>query len=133
MLKKTMTYTDYDGLSRTEDFYFNISKAEAAEMELTTEGGLTKRIEKIIAAKDTKQLIMLFKDLILNAYGEKSADGKHFVKNAQIREAFSQTEAYSDLFMELATNDGAAAEFVNGITPTYDTPKTSVSVNATQP
>lgn len=126
MLKKTMTYTDYNGVSRTEDFYFNISKAEAAEMD-------PKRIEKIIAAKDDKQLIMLFKDLILNAYGEKSADGKHFVKNAQVREAFSQTEAYSDLFMELATNDVAAAEFVNGITPTYDNPKPSISVNATQP
>ena len=127
-----MTYTDYNGILRTEDFYFNISKAEAAEMELTTEGGLSNIIKEIIDSNDKKKLVMMFKDLILNAYGEKSADGKHFVKNDKVKNAFSQTEAYSDLFMELATNDVSAAEFINGITPIYDTPASTTTIPATQ-
>jgi hypothetical protein len=122
MLKKTMTYTDYDGNQRTEDFYFNLNKAELTEMELSHDGGLVKVIEKIIAAKESKAIVEIFKDLILRAYGEKSLDGKRFVKTNELRDAFSQTEAYSDLFMELATNAEAAAAFVNGITPAA-TPK----------
>lgn len=117
MLKRTMTYTDYNGQERTEDFYFNLSKAELTEMELSHAGGLTKTIEKIIAAQDSKQLVEMFKDLILKAYGEKSPDGKRFIKNAELREAFSQTEAYSDLFMELSMNAESASAFVNGIVP----------------
>lgn len=117
MLKKTMTYTDYDGNERTEDFYFNLSKAECAEMELETEGGLSAKMQRIINAKDQTEIIKTFKELILRAYGEKSPDGKRFVKSKEISEAFSQTEAYSDLFMELASDDNAAVEFVNGIIP----------------
>ena len=119
MLKKTITYTDYDGNQRTEDFYFNLSKAELTEMEMSYSGGLDKIIKNIIAAQDNKQIIAIFKDLILKAYGEKSPDGKHFVKSKEISTAFSQTEAYSELFMELATKSDAAAAFVNGITPTF--------------
>ena len=121
MLKKTMTYTDYDGNERTEDFYFNLTKAEITEMEMSHDGGLVKLIEKIVAEQDVKRIIEIFKDLILNAYGEKSADGRRFIKNAEIKEAFSQTEAYSDLFIELASNADAAAEFVNGIIPQVPT------------
>ncbi len=117
MLKKTITYTDYNGTERTEDFYFNLSKAEAMEMEMGTSGGLTETIKKIIAAQDNPSIIKIFKDFILKAYGEKSLDGKRFIKSKEISEAFSQTEAYSQLFMELATNADAAAEFVNGIVP----------------
>lgn len=117
MLKKTITYTDYDGNERTEDFYFNLSKAELAEMELSAVGGMENLIKKIINSKDGEQIVKLFKDLILRSYGEKSLDGKRFIKNDEIREAFSQTEAYSDLFMELATNTDSAIEFVNGIIP----------------
>ena len=102
MLKKTITYTDYDGNERTEDFYFNLTKAEITEMELSHDGGLTKLIEKIVAEQDSKRIVEIFKDLILRAYGEKSPDGKRFVKNQELRDAFAQTEAYSDLFMELA-------------------------------
>ena len=112
-----MTYRDYDGNERTEDFYFNLTKAEITEMEMSRDGGLVKMIEKIVAEQDVKRIIEIFKDLILDAYGEKSADGRRFIKNAEIKEAFSQTEAYSDLFMELASNADAAAEFVNGIIP----------------
>lgn len=120
MLKKTITYTDYNGSERTEDFYFNLTKAEIMEMELTTAGGLSEMIEKIVAAKDAPTIIKVFKDLVLKAYGEKSPDGRHFMKSPEIREAFSQTEAYSQLFMELATDDEAAAKFVNGIIPAVE-------------
>lgn len=118
MLKKTMTYTDYDGNERTEDFYFNLSKAEVTEMEMSHDGGLVKLIEKIVAEQDVKRIIEIFKDLILRSYGEKSADGKRFVKSQELRDSFAQTEAYSDLFMELATDAEAASAFVNGILPT---------------
>ncbi len=120
MLKKTITYTDYDGNERTEDFYFNLTKAEITEMELSHDGGLTKLIEKIVAEQDSKRIVEIFKDLILRAYGEKSPDGKRFVKNQELRDAFAQTEAYSDLFMELATDAEAAVAFVNGIIPQVD-------------
>lgn len=117
MLKKTITYNDYNGNERTEDFYFNLSKAEIMEMELGTTGGLAEMIKKVVATQDAPAIIKIFKDLVLKAYGEKSADGKRFIKNQEITEAFAQTEAYSNLFVELATNDKAAAEFVNGIVP----------------
>lgn len=117
MLKKTITYTDYNGVEKKEDFYFNLTKAEVVEMELTTTGGLAEAITKIVDAKDIPAIVKIFKDLILKAYGEKSADGKRFVKSKELSEAFAQTEAYSELFMELATDADAAAKFVNGITP----------------
>ena len=117
MLKKTITYTDYNGNERTEDFYFNLTEAEIMEMEMSTVGGLAESIQKIVAAQDAPSMIKIFKDLVLKAYGVKSADGKRFIKNSAIREEFEQTEAYSKLFMELATDEDAAAEFVNGIVP----------------
>lgn len=117
MLKKTITYTDYNGLQRTEDFYFNLSKAEIMEMEMTTSGGLAEMIQKIVAAQDAPAIIKVFKDLILKAYGEKSPDGKRFIKSSELSDAFAQTEAYSQLFMELATDAQAGAAFVNGIVP----------------
>lgn len=117
MFKKTITYTDYNDVERTETFYFNFTKAEVLEMELGTVGGLSAMIQGIIDAKDTPALIKVFKELVLKAYGEKSADGKRFIKSPELSEAFSQTEAYSDIFMELATNDVAAAKFVKDVTP----------------
>jgi hypothetical protein len=117
MLKRTITYTDYDDNERKEDFHFNLSKSELTELEVSCEGGLTKLIEKVVAENNMQKLIEVFKDLILKAYGEKSPDGRVFLKNKEIRERFSCTEAYSTLFMELATNADSAAAFVNGITP----------------
>ena len=117
MLKKTVTYTDYFGVERTEDFYFNLNKAEITEMELTKEGGLTNHLEKIISTKNASELILYFKEIILKAYGEKSADGRRFVKSQELSDAFSQTEAFVEIFMELASDADAAAEFVNGIIP----------------
>ena len=117
MLKKTITYPDYNGVERTEDFYFNLSKAEVLELEMGTTGGLAEMLTRIVAAQDAPSIIKIFKDLVLKAYGEKSADGKRFIKSEELATAFSQTEAYSQLFIELATNAKAAADFVNGIIP----------------
>lgn len=117
MLKKTIAYTDYNGIERKEDFYFNLSKAEIMEMELGTAGGFAEMIQKIIDAQDAPTLVKIFKDLVLKAYGEKSADGKRFIKSEELSKEFEQTEAYSNLFMELATDANAASDFVNGIIP----------------
>ena len=117
MLKKIITYTDYNGVERTEPFYFNLSKAELMEMELGVTGGMTEMLDKIIAAKDAPSLMKTFKEMIMNSYGIKSDDGKRLIKSEELSIAFTQTEAYSVLFMELITDDKAAADFVNGIIP----------------
>lgn len=117
MLKKQISYVDYDGNKREETFYFNLTKAEIAEMELSAEGGLVASLQKIVDEKDSKRIVETFKDLILRSYGQKSIDGKRFIKTPELREEFSQTEAYSELFVELASSADAAAAFVNGIVP----------------
>ena len=121
MITETIKYTDYNGVEREEKFLFNLSKAELMEMEMGTTGGLTEMIQKIIETQDAPSIIKIFKELILKAYGEKSADGKRFIKvNDQcvpLSIGFSQTEAYSQLFMKLATDADAAAKFVRGIVP----------------
>jgi len=117
MIKKTITCKDYNGEVRTETFYFNLSKAEILEMELLTEGGMEQLINKIIETKDTPSLIKIFKTLICKSYGEKSPDGRRFIKSEELTNEFTQTEFYSTLFMELATDSEAASEFVSGIIP----------------
>lgn len=117
MLKKTINYVDYNGTKRTEDFYFNLTKAEISEMELEIPGGMSEMLKRITAAQDTPTLVKIFKDLILRSYGVKSDDGRRFIKSQQLKEEFSQTQAYSELFMELATNADAASLFINGIIP----------------
>lgn len=117
MFKRTETYTDYNGVERTEDFYFNLTEAELTEMELGTTGGLADMIRKLIDAKDVPTIIRYFKDLVFKAYGEKSPDGRRFIKSEELSKAFSQTEAYSQIFMDLATDSQAASAFVNGILP----------------
>ena len=117
MLKRTITYTDYNGEERTEDFYFNLTKAEVIEMQYSIGGGLKDWLENIVKAKDQPSIIREFKKVILAAYGEKSPDGREFMKSDEIRHRFECTEAYSILFMELATDADKASEFVNGITP----------------
>ena len=125
MLKKTITYTDYDGNERTEDFYFNLSKAEVTAMEWSTEGGIQKSLGKIISDQDGKGTVDVIRNLILTAYGEKSLDGKRFIKSNELSEAFSHTEAFSDLFMELLTDADLAAAFVNGILPSAGVARTA--------
>ena len=117
MIKKTITYTDYNDNERTEDFYFNLNQAEVMELELSTSGGLANMITNIINAQDAPAIIKIFKELLLKAYGKKSPDGRRFEKSEALSNEFSQTEAYSKLFMELATDADKAAEFVNGIVP----------------
>lgn len=137
MLKKTIKYTDYNGTEREEVFCFNLTKAELMEMEMSTTGGLAEMIQSIVQTQDAPAIIKVFKDLILKAYGEKSPDGKKFVKvndvGVPLSIGFSQTEAYSQLFMELATDADKAAEFVNGIMPeikdTKTTPEQFAAVN----
>lgn len=120
MIKKTITYTDFDDVERTEDFYFNLTKSELMELDLMASGGMARMINNIIAAQDTKRIVEIFKDIILKSYGEKSLDGKHFIKvrdGHRLADDFAQTGAYDALFMELATNDKAATEFINGVIP----------------
>ena len=117
MVKKTITYTDYNGVQRTEDFYFNLTKAEVSEMELGVDGGLSAMIDSIIKAKNVPAIIKIFKELLMKSYGVKSADGRRFIKSPEITAEFMQTEAYSILFMELGTDAEKAADFVNAIVP----------------
>ena len=117
MVVEKIKYTDFNGLEREEEFMFNLTEAEITEMELTTDGGLSDSIKKIIAAQDTPEIIKVFKMLLLKSYGEKSADGRRFVKSDKLSEEFAQTNAYSQLFMKLATDDKAAVAFINGIMP----------------
>ncbi len=117
MIKLTRTYMDFNDVERTEDFYFHMTKAEVMEMEMSTSGGMAEMIQRIVAAQDIPAIIKVFKELVLKAYGQKSPDGKRFIKTAEQTEEFAQTNAYSDIFMELATDADKAAEFVNGIMP----------------
>ncbi len=132
MLKKTITYKDYNGVERTEDFMFNLTKAEILEMQLTKDGGMDAAIKKIVDAKDAPEIMRVFKDLILKSYGIVSDDGRRFIKSKEISDSFAQTEAFSMLFMELATDTDAASAFVNGIVPAADTTtdtKPAITVN----
>ena len=117
MLKENIAYTDYNGLERKEDFYFNLTKAELLKMEMGTTGGLAEKIKKIVEAQDYPAIYNIFEDLVLTAYGIKSDDGKRFIKSKEISEAFSQTEAFSELIMKLATDADYATKFVKGIIP----------------
>lgn len=117
MLKKTITYTDYNGVERTEDFYFNLNEAEMIDLEMGISGGFTEWVEKVVKAKDGVTIMKLFKDFIARSYGIKSPDGTRFEKSKEISDAFMQTEAYNVLFMELVYDDKVAAAFVNAIVP----------------
>ncbi len=117
MIKKTISYVDYDGNERTEDFYFNLSKAELTEMNFSVDGGLQNYIQKIIEAQDNKTIFRIFKDIVSKSYGEKSLDGRRFIKSKELSDGFLQTEAYSVLLEELGSDSEKAAEFIKGIVP----------------
>lgn len=117
MIKKAISYVDYDGEPQVEVCWFNFSKAEVLEMNMEQEDGLYAYVRRIMNSDDNKKIIETFKELILKSYGRKSIDGRKFIKNAQIREEFACSEAYSELFIELSTNAQAAAEFFAGIIP----------------
>lgn len=120
MLKKTITYEDLNGMTRTEDFYFNLTRTELIEMELTADGGMASHIQRIVDAKDNPSIMREFNSLIKKSYGKKSDDGRRFIKSAEISEAFMQSPAYDVLFMELMTSEEAASKFVNAILPKVD-------------
>lgn len=117
MIKKTITFPDLDGNLVTEDFYFHLTKAEIVRMELGVRGGLSEKLQALIDAKNGGEIVANFEEIILSAYGERSADLRRFIKTPQLREEFKQTEAYSQLFMELVGNVEASSEFILGIVP----------------
>jgi hypothetical protein len=117
VLKKTITYTDFNEEEVSADFFFHLSKAELVELELSHQGGLSTALERIVAAEDGKAIIAEFKNIILGAYGKRSDDGRRFIKNQELRDEFESSEAYSTLFMELVTNTDAAVDFINGVIP----------------
>ena len=117
MIKKTVEYVDFNGVERVEDCYFNLSKAEVTEMELSVEGGYSEYLKGIVASGDTSKILGIFKELILKSYGVKSEDGRRFIKSKELTEEFVQTEAYNEIFMNLALDEKASAEFVDGVMP----------------
>lgn len=117
MIKWPITYEDYNGSQVTEDFYFNLNKAELTAMLFDANGAYTEYIQRLINERNLKQLGSEFRNIILNSYGQKSDDGKVFRKNQQIREDFENSEAYSVLFMELISDSDKASKFITGILP----------------
>lgn len=117
MLKKTVKYTNFNGEERTRDLYFNLTEAEAAELEASDDNSLSEKIKIIVNADDRKEIVDIFKGIILKAYGERSADGETFMKSPEISHKFECSAAFNELFMEICTDADAAAAFVNGILP----------------
>lgn len=129
MLKKTITYTDYNGVERTEDFYFNLSKNEVVKMQTSVKGGYDAQLKSIAADLNGAAIMEFFEDLIKKSYGEKSEDGRRFMKSEAISTAFMETPAYDVLFEELVTNDKAGADFVNAIFPSELAEKVAQKTN----
>lgn len=117
MFKKVITYVDFDGNEHTEEFLFNLTKAEVAEMEFSVKEGMSEKLTQIVNAQNQKEIITIFKELLLKSYGVKSPDGKRFIKSEELSKEFSQTQAFSEFFMELATDENLAIAFVNGVIP----------------
>lgn len=117
MLKRDITYENFDGETVTETFYFNLMQTEIVKLQVEYDGGMREMLQRIIKSENMEAIIREFQKIVLLAYGQRSEDGKRFIKSAQLREEFSQTAAYDALFMELATDDGKAAEFIAGVIP----------------
>jgi len=133
MLKKTITYKDFNDQEVKEDHFFHLSKAELIEMELGHDGGMSGMIKRIIDANDVPSLIREFKDIVLRSYGKKSEDGRRFIKTQEMRDDFATSEAYSELFMDLVTNEASAIEFMNGIVPDGMIPDTEEEPTTEKP
>lgn len=117
MLKKTIKYEDFNGTEREEDFYFNLSKAELVKMATQKSGSFTEYLERLVKEQNQEEIYKMFTDIVLSAYGEKSEDGRRFIKSAELSKAFSETPAFDELLMEMMTDANAASTFVNGILP----------------
>ena len=122
MLKKTITYIDYNDNERTETHYFDLNEVEATEMELSVEGGMSEKLKAIAKSEDKAAMFKIFKEIIAKSYGVKSEDGRRFIKSEQITEEFTQTRAYTKLIMELAQDGEKLAAFFNGVIPKVDAP-----------
>lgn len=131
MIKRTIAYTDFDGNNREEDFYFHLTKQELVEMEASRLGGLGKFLEKIVAEQNKKQLVEYIKEFIVMSYGVKSPDGRRFTKTQEVKDAFTETEAFSALFMEMASDDEAFAKFVYGVIPAEMAKEIDFKLNGT--
>ena len=117
MLKKLIKYKDYNGTERQENFYFNLNKTELMEMETEVTGGMRQLLEDMMEKQDIPKIMKAFKTIILKAYGEKSPDGRRFFKSEELSTAFTQTEAYNELYMELLSDAKKAAAFINALMP----------------
>ena len=117
MLKKLIKYTDYNGSERQENFYFNLNKTELMEMETEVTGGMRQLLEDMMEKQDIPKIMKAFKTIILKAYGEKSPDGRRFIKSDELSTAFTQTEAYNELYMELLSDAKKAAAFITALMP----------------
>ena len=115
MRKETITYTDYNNVTRTEDFFFNLNEAELTALQYGVDGGMKEMLERIVKSKDNKQIMACFRELIAKSYGEKSPDGRRFVKSKELSEAFMQTEAYNELMLRFMTDANYSAEFINDV------------------
>lgn len=130
MYAKTITYTDYSGNERTETFYFNLTQTELVKMETSIDGGMKELLTKIVAANDTKNIMKYFDIIVMHAYGEKSPDGRRFIKSKELSEAFMQTEAYNKFFMEFINNPKTAADFINNVIPEIKAPTVPAAASA---
>ena len=121
MIKKTVTYVDYLGTTRTEDLYFNLSKSELSDMQMSVDGGLHAKLDQMIKAVNNKEIYRTFVDIVLAAYGELSPDGRFHIKEDEdghkLYKRFKQSPAYDALMDEICQNEQTIAEFCNGIIP----------------
>lgn len=117
MISWPITYTDYNGDTVKETCYFNIDKAELIQMQFDVNGTYNQYIERISQEHDLQRLGAEFTKLILGAYGKKSDDGRRFIKSEELTLSFKQSPAYSELLMQLLTDEEKAAKFMRGILP----------------
>lgn len=132
MLKKPITYVDYDGNQRTENHWFNLDEAEILELQMSYPGGMGAMLQKMVEEEDGAKILATIKKIIMMSYGEKSLDGKYFKKSEEMSVAFTHTRAYSALLMELYRDANAAAEFMNKIIPQVDATGNPLNVVAAQ-
>ena len=130
MYKKTITYTDFNGTERTEDFYFHMTQAEILKMEYSQEGGMTNVIQKIIETEETTKLLPLFETVVRMSYGKRSVDGRHFEKKQEYTDQFLASEAYSNMFIEFMMNADEAAKFINNVCKKIDVDENRKSLSS---
>lgn len=116
MIKKTVTYTDFNDMERTDELHFHMTQPELIKLSVSKEGGFERYLNKIIQTNNMKEIVDTLDEVIRLSYGEKTADGR-FEKSPEILNKFVSSEAYNIVFMEIAQNSETAAEFINGVIP----------------